>query len=190
MTSRRLFFACALACGCGDSGNAGDTDSAGSGPVPEIDGTMVDLAKPALWVQQGADADPLRDHRPATIDCPLGLGWLVETTGFEVNTGGCNYGAFTQPTLREIVPGAQITLNLYHFDLLAPEPAIAHVAVLLGEHVLFEREVAIPGAAMVFDVDVVADFELPAGSPAVLHIHNHGQNTWTFGAIQVEVEDP
>lgn len=191
MTSRRLLLACALAAGCGDSGKPShDTGTDGSGSVPEIDGTMVDLVKPQLWVQQGEADDPFADHRPSSIECALGLGWLVEVTGFEVNTGACNYGAFTQPTLREIVPGAQISLSLYHFDLVASEPATAHAVLMVGDHVLLEREVAIPGKAMVYDLDLVADFELPAGSPAVFHLHNHGQNTWTLGSIQVEVEDP
>lgn len=190
MTSRRLFFACALAAGCGDAGSPSSGGTASTGSVAEIDGTMVDLVKPQAWVQLGADADPLRDHRPASVECPLGVGWLVEVTGFEVNTGGCNYGAFTQPSLREIVPGAQISLNLYHFDLVAAEPATAHAVIMAGDHVLLEREVEIPGKAMVHDIDLVADFALAAGEPVVFHLHNHGQNTWTLASIQVEVEDP
>lgn len=188
MTSRQLIFACALACGCGGPDPA-TTESAATGPVPELDGTMVDLVKPGLWQPQAAAADPLPDHRPATVDCALGIGWLAEPGGFEVNTGACNYGSFSQPTLREIVPGAQISLSLYYFDLVAPAPATAHLAVTVGDHTLFEREIAIPGKADVFDIDLVADFELPAGSPAVFHLHNHGQNTWTLAHIQVEVED-
>jgi hypothetical protein len=189
VTSRRFILACALAGGCGDSGQP-STGGETSGPVPEIEGTMVDLVMPGLWVQQAADDDPLRDHRPDTVSCPLGVGWLVEPAGLEVNTGACTYASFTQPTLREIVPGAQISLELYHFDLLALEPATAHVAVLLGEHVLFEREIAIPGKAAVYSEEWVADFELPAGSPAVFHLHNHGQNAWTLASLKVEVEDP
>ena len=26
-----------------------------------------------------------------------------------------------------------------------------------------------------------------AGTPVYFHLHNHGQNTWTFGEVQVEV---
>lgn len=195
MSSWRPLLACALACGCGDAGSAGtsgttDTTGTGTTGAPELDGTMVDLVKPTLWQPQPAADDPLPAHRPDTVDCQLGIGWLVEETGFEVNTGACNYASFVQPTLVPVVRGAQISLDFYHFDLVAPEPATAHIAVLVGDHVIFEREIAIPGKAGVYPVDLVADFELPAGAPAVVHLHNHGQNTWTVASLQVEVESP
>ena len=88
------------------------------------------------------------------------------------------------------LPGAELTVSFYHFDLLAPAPATAHVAVWAGEHLMFEREIAIPGKADVYEVELVADFSAPAGTPVMLHLHNHGQNTWTFTSIQVEVENP
>lgn len=190
----------ALAAACGDdlsaataasdTGTAGETGAASeTGDPPEIDGVMVDLVQPHLWQPLAAADDPRRDHRPDTVTCPLGPGYLIEPDGFEVNTNGCNYAAFTQPTLAPIVPGAQIALDFYHFDLVAPAPATAHVLVLAGDHVLFEREIAVPGDAFVYDLDFVADFDLPAGAPAVLHLHNHGQNTWTLAQIQVEVAD-
>lgn len=157
-------------------------------PDAEIEGTMVDLVTAQRWLPLAAEDDPFADHRPEAVECVLGLGWLFEATALEVNTGICTYGAFGQETLVEVVPGAELSLSLYHFDLLAPAPATAHVAVMVGEHVIFEREVAIPGKAEVFTVDLVADFALPAGSPVVFHLHNHGQNTWTFASLQVEVE--
>lgn len=174
----------------GDTGTTGDTGDTGDTTAPaEIDGVMVDLVKPQFWQPLAAADDPRPDHRPDVVTCPLGTGYLFEPGGFEVNTNGCNYAAFTQPTLAPIVPGARITLDFYHFDLVAPAPATAHVLVLAGDHVLFEREIAVPGAAYVYEVDFVADFDLPAGAPAVLHLHNHGQNTWTLASVQVEVED-
>jgi hypothetical protein len=178
-----------LACACGDAGKATDTAGGDSGStgVVEIDGTMVELVEPTVWQPLAAANDPFADHRPATVDCAFGLGWVVEPTGVEINTATCNYGALVQPSLQPVVRGAQLSLQLYHFDLVAAEPATAHVAVLIGEHKVFEREVAIPGKADVYEVDLVADFDAPAGTPVVLHLHNHGQNTWTLGDFLVEV---
>lgn len=189
----RLLLACALAGACGDAGSGGTTaasETSATTDVPELEGTMVDLARPALWQPLAAADDPLAAHRPDAIECPLGTGWLVEPTGFEVNTGACNYAAFVQPALAAVAPGAQISIDLYHFDLLAPEPATAHLAVLVGDVVVFERDIAIPGPANVHEIELVADFSAPAGTPVVLHLHNHGQNTWTFGSFRVEVADP
>lgn len=159
-------------------------------PLVEIEGTMVNLVTAQRWQPLAAEDDPFADHRPAEVMCVLGLGWLYEATALEVNTGTCTYGAFGQPTLVDIVPGAALSLSVYHFDLLAPEPATAHAAVMIGDHVIFEREVAIPGKAEVFTIDLVAEFAAPAGTPVVFHLHNHGQNAWTFASLQAEVESP
>jgi len=179
MTPARLLgvlLLCALAC-----------KSEPDDEPPEFDGTMVDLVEPMLWQPQAAADDPFSDHRPDTVDCTFGLGWLVEPRAIEVNTGTCTYGAFTQPTLAAIVKGAKISLSLYHFDLVAAEPATAHLAVLVGPHVLMEREIAIPGKANVYAIELVADFDLPEGSPVTFHLHNHGQNTWALDRLAVEV---
>src|SRR5690606_28814766 len=120
VTSRSLLITCALACACGDPTAATATTEASAaattttGPVPEIDGVMVDLVKPGLWQPQAAADDPYADHRPAAVDGVLGLGYLAAPGGFEVTTGSSSYGASSQRTLREIVPGAQISLNRYH----------------------------------------------------------------------------
>lgn len=150
---------------------------------------MVALVSPPKWSPLAAADDPYADHRPTTVECVLGLGWVTEPDGFEVNTDLCNYGAFGQETLVDIEPGATIKINFFHFDLLSPVEATAHAVVRVGDHLLFEREIKIPGKAEVWNEELVADFALPAGSPAVFHLHNHGQNTWTLGAIQVEVRE-
>lgn len=187
---RALLLVGLLSCACGDAGGAnGDADTS-STSGGEIDGELVDLVEPTAWQPLAAADDPLADHRPAEVDCAFGLGWLVEPMGIEVNTAACNYGAFVQPALHPVVRGAQLSLRLYHFDLVAAEPATAHVVVMIGEHAIFEREIAIPGKADVYELDLVADFDAPAGTPVVLHLHNHGQNTWTFAALKGEIESP
>lgn len=187
---------CALVSACGgDSGgetsagtSGGSTSAASSGTTAAVDptgGELVDLALPMLWMPVAADADPLAAHRPAEVSCALGS-WVLEPQGLEVNTQTCNYASFGQPSLVEVVPGARIVGSLYHFDLIAAEPAMAHVAVLIGENLIWEQDVAIPGPANAFTIDLPAGFAAPAGTPVNFHLHNHGQNTWTFGALQVE----
>lgn len=149
------------------------------------EGELEALALPMLWMQVAADADPLVAHRPADVTCPLGA-WLLEPEGLEVNTQSCNYGSFGQPSLVEVVPGARLVGSLYHFDLIAAEPATAHVALVIGEALVWEQEVTIPGPANAFTIDVPASFAAPVGTPVNFHLHNHGQNTWTFGVLQVE----
>lgn len=155
-------------------------------PVDPTEGEFVPLVDPMGWTPVPAGEDPLAAHRPAEVVCPLG-GWLFEPQGFEVNTLQCNYAMFGQPAQAAVLAGQRVTATLYHFDLVAAEPAEAHVALLVGETVLWEATVAIPGPANAFNVEVVAASTAPAGTPVYFHLHNHGQNTWTLGAIEVEV---
>jgi hypothetical protein len=190
--------ALAVACGGGpgfapttgtDTGTAaGTSSSSGSstGAVDPTGGEFVPLVDPMAWTPVPAQDDPLADHRPADVQCPIG-GWLFEPQGFEVNTLQCNYAMFSAPAQAAVVAGNRVVATLYHFDLVAAEPASAHVALLIGDTILWQTDVAIPGKANAFNVDVVADTTVPAGTPVYFHLHNHGQNTWTLGAVEVEV---
>lgn len=157
-----------------------------TGAVDPTEGTFVPLVDPMAWAPVPGPLDPLAAHRPAEVKCPIG-GWLFEPQGFEINTLLCNYAMFSAPSQAAVIAGSRVIATLYHFDLIAAEPASAHLALLLGEQVLWETEVAIPGKANAFNVDVVVDTTVPAGTPVYFHLHNHGQNTWTMGAIEVEV---
>lgn len=184
--------------GTGTTSTSTSTDTgAGSSTGPVVvpstglfdptEGEFVPLVDPMAWTQvPEASLDPLAAHRPATVECPIG-GWLFEPQGFEVNTLLCNYAMFTAPAQASVIAGSRVVATLYHFDLVAAEPAVAHVALLLGERVVWETEVAIPGKANAFDIDVTIDETVPAGTPVYFHLHNHGQNTWTLAALEVEV---
>ena len=131
-----------------------------------------------------ATADPLADHRPAPVDCGL-AGIFLEGDELDIDTNFCNYAMIEQPGLVEVKEGATITLSMRHFDLTAAEPATAHVALLLGETIAWERTLVIPGPAEVITLDIDAPIDHPLGAPVRFHLHNHGQNTWTLSSITV-----
>jgi hypothetical protein len=189
-----------LACGAPEVGTDAESTDVGSssgsvGSTGLIDptgfedptgGEFVALVDPMAWAPVPAPDDPLADHRPADVQCPIGA-WLFEPQGFEVNTLQCNYGMFGASSQVAVLPGRRVVATLYHYDLLAPEPASAHVALLLGDTLLWEMDIAIPGKADVYAIDVVVDATVPAGTPVYFHLHNHGQNTWVLGAVEAEV---
>jgi hypothetical protein len=189
-----------LACGApgelaGTEGTGGETSSGSGGSTSLIDptgfedptgGEFVSLVDPMAWAPVPAPYDPLAGHRPADVQCPPG-GWLFEPQGFEVNTLQCNYAMFSAPSQVAVLPGRRVVATLYHFDLVASEPASAHVALLLGAEILWEKDIAIPGKANAFSIDVVSDTTVPPGTPLYFHLHNHGQNTWVLGAVEAEV---
>jgi hypothetical protein len=167
---------------------AGQEPADGDSETAETTGTtgeFVSLIDHELWAPLGTADDPLADHRPAEVDCKI-AGWYIENEFLEIDTNFCNYLALGQPSLAAITEGQRVRLGFYHFDLVAPEPALAHIAMLADGELLWEQEIAIPGAAWVYEIEFEAPFSAPAGADLVFHLHNHGQNTWALQALSAE----
>jgi hypothetical protein len=169
-----LTLACLGQTGCERVGSAETFESA----------VVVSAIDPELWKLLDAQEDPLVSHRPEGTAChPSGR--KVEFSALEVLTGPCPYFSAAQPSLVALRVGDHIKLDLWHSELTAPEPAMAHVALLLGDNVLDERWVAIPAQPNVLSLegDVASAH---AGTPRLgLHLHNHGANAWSFSALKV-----
>lgn len=143
----------------------------------------VALLEPDALVPVVADDDPLASHRPDEVDCPAAA-WAVEGGGFEVQTGVCAYAAFDQPLGMTPVEGDVVEISVWHDTLDAAEPATGHVAVLLGDKVLWEEWVDIPAPSAALDAAVTLDFNPAPDARLGLHLHNHGYNSWRFVQIQ------
>ena len=128
---------------------------------------------------QTARSDPLPDHRPTSADCPDGT-WFLEDGTLEVETGYCSYLSLEQPLLSDVAAGELIDVVVWHGELDAAEPAEGHAALLVDGQLIWETWASIPGGAVVYDDQVEAPHDLPAGSTAVFHLHNHGYNSWTL----------
>ena len=152
-------------------------------PAPDPD----DSAPPRAWslldplalAPVAAADDPLAAHRPADVDCPAAA-WGAEGGGFEVQTGVCAYAAFDQPLSVVPAEGDIIEISVWHDTLDAAEPAVAHLAVLLDDRLLWEETVPIPGPSRALDARVKLDFAPAADARLGLHLHNHGYNSWRF----------
>jgi hypothetical protein len=132
--------------------------------------------------------DPLPSHRPPEVDCSALTGWFVEDDHLEMDTARCNYVSLAQPALVGAAAGARVTGTLSHFDLTAAGAAEAHVAFFLDGVPLWERTIAVPGIARVYQLDVPLEREFETGAPVVVHLHNHGQNTWQLFGLDVTSE--
>jgi hypothetical protein len=179
-------FAAALACNVDDPGLAdGETEAADATETGDQPSEFASLIDQAAWTELGASEDPLAEHRPSLVECTI-AGWYPEGQALEIDTNYCNYLALGQPTLVPITEGLGVRLGFYHFDLTAPVPAIAHVAVLVDGALLWEQDVEIPGAAFVYEIEFEAPWSAPAGAELVFHLHNHGQNTWVLQNLTAE----
>lgn len=176
-----------LGCSGGAEGGAtaGATGEAGAETGGGPAGELRPLVDHELWQTLDGASDPLAEHRPAALECGL-AGWYVEDEKLEVDTNFCNYLGLSQPALVALEQGQRVHLGLYYFDLVAPEPAVAHVAILVEGQVLWEEEIEIPGPARVYDLELESAITAEPGAEVVFHLHNHGQNTWALQSISVE----
>jgi hypothetical protein len=176
-----------LCAACGETGaqpqDAGAADAAaGLIELPLID--------PGAFRYADRASDPLAAHQPREIRCGI-AGFYTERGELEMDTGSCNYLYLEQPALRAVQPGGEVRLVLRHFDLAAPEPAEAHVAILFGDAVQWETTIAVPGMAQALEVSWRSDAGLQLTAPIRVHLHNHGQNTWTLASLTALVpEEP
>lgn len=170
---RRFLLATGLwAFGCA----APETATGGDEPIAVLDAFSL--------TQVAAEADPLATHRPAEVDCPAAA-WGPEGGGFEIQTGFCNYAAFDQALPTAVEAGDELSIIVWHDVLDAPEEATAHVAVWLGDDVLWEDDANIPGPSQAFEAVVPIETTPPPGARLGLHLHNHGFNSWRFVTIDV-----
>ena len=168
-----------------------------SGALLELDGCVQQAPPPAELVQAPllddepwraypASEDPLPTHQPSQIDCGAG-GFYVERQQLEIDTSYCNYLLAEHPSRLSIAANTEVSIELSHYDLTAPEPTTAHAALLFGDDVVWETFIDIPAAADVLHATVRSPHALAAGQPVRLHLHNHGQNNYALGPILVMV---
>ena len=151
----------------------------------------MDLVAVDAWVRVAdVEADQFGDERPeGRYECNEEEGLVVENVGpdpaFEIKTDLCNYGTVGQPSLAPIVAGDEIKIRGWHWDLESEEPAEAHIAIAIGDQVVWEELIAIPSPASMLTADLVADRDAPQGTEVQFHVHNHGINS--YDVISVEV---
>ncbi len=140
------------------------------------------LVDPDAWVWDVDGADPFPAHRQGYEDCDLeGLGsFYVEEGVLEVATGTCGYLVLEQPSLVEVRPDDLVVWTVHHADLLAEDPAETHVAIALGDDVLWDWTVPIPSLSELLVQRAYAPSRAPEGTPVRIHLHNHGDNVWRF----------
>ncbi len=157
---------------------------------PSDEGVELALTDAAAWraPEEGA-VDPLASHRPEGATCSE-AGWQVEGSALELDTGLCSYVWLTQPLLAAVPEGGLVSGSLWHLDLTAEEPAVAHAAILADGEVVWELEVDVPSAADVHELAFFADRALLPGVEVSIHLHNHGQNTWNLGELTAGATPP
>jgi hypothetical protein len=149
------------------------------------------LVDSSAWQVMSAADDPFAD-RPEDAACPDGAympEYLSEEPVFSVDTGGCTYLTARQRSLRHVVAGEKLVLRVWHFALHAGESATAHVAVRIDERTLLDTTVPIPAAGGLLNVEEVAPESITEGAAVYFHLHNHGDNSWSFVELSTGPSD-
>ncbi|MFT3924779.1 MAG: hypothetical protein QM778_19755 [Myxococcales bacterium] len=181
----RLVLADSAACGGeqAEAGGPGPVDAGTRDAGPDASASQALLIDHKSWQRYDRSEDPLASEQPVEIDCGI-AGFYVERGEFEVDTTRCNYLLVFHPSLRGVRAGQRVQLELRHFDLEAAEPAEAHVAILFRDQLQWEIKIPIPQAAETIDTEFTATTDLAPGDPIRLHLHNHGQNMYTFAWLR------
>ncbi|MDB4975435.1 MAG: hypothetical protein JWN48_3776 [Myxococcaceae bacterium] len=173
--------------------DAGLSSMADTSVAPALDAGALD-ARAALqyarlvdnqsWQRYDAALDPLPSHEPDPIVCQDSATYL-EYGSYEVDTTRCNYLLAQAPALRDVPVGSRVRVNFLHYDLLAASAAEAHLALLFGDSLQWEKFLPIPAPGDGFKETFVTSQPLAQGSPIRLHLHNHGGNTYLLVALEV-----
>jgi hypothetical protein len=161
-----------------------DVMDAGVSLLDAAAAAYVSLVDMNNWRRYDAAIDPLKSHQPATIEC-VPSATYVEYDAFEVDTTRCNYLLSYTPALRPVPVGTVLRLNILHYDLLAPEPAQTHIAVLFNDALQWEDTIPIPAPGDSVETTFTSTVPLDFQDPIRLHLHNHGANTYLFVALEV-----
>lgn len=137
-----------------------------------------------------ADArDPWPEHAPATTECSS-LAWGDELSDgasvLEVDTGACDYLVVGQGILEAVAEGDAVTARIAHGELEAGEASEAHVGVVIGDWAVLDELVSIPAEGGTLGISEPAPRDFDVGASAVLHLHNHGANSWRLEMLGVE----
>jgi hypothetical protein len=112
---------------------------------------------------------------------------LVDT--FEVELARCRerYVSLRQPSVRELHAGDSLQFTLSHLLLrpLTESVTEAYLGLTVNARLVWELrlQIAAPSNDYVVSVPITAEF--PMGSDVVLHLNNHGENSYTFSPMVV-----
>lgn len=114
--------------------------------------------------------------------------WDYEELGGEpslaIDSRKCNYLTITQPGRTAVAAGSSLWLRLWHFSLTG-SPANAHIALQIGNTLVWQAEIAIPAAGGLLTPTIPLPRAIAAGEPVYFHFQNHGENSYNLLDVRV-----
>jgi hypothetical protein len=168
--------------GCGDP-------EAESHETPEPN-TMgpVDLTVPDAWFSAGSD------HPWGSVPNPCDADYIVEVyderSVAEIDTSLCRNQTLSQPLQFDLEMGTSVLITGFHFGLSRSESTQGLFGIAIGDQILLEEVVDIPGTSGGFQRRVSLERFIKSGELIFWHIHNHGSNRWILIDLRVDSSQP
>lgn len=157
------------------------------------EGTSRMLVDHDAWRLATAEEDPWAQYRPGDdISCPEGARKTEDFAGtyaYSVITLDCGYTTVVQATIADACEGEDLYVWLWNYQLTAPEDAQAHLAVQIGDTVVWSETREIPGPSELEATRVPLPEDVPAGTPIYFHVRNHGANSYELLELSIVGDD-
>lgn len=172
----RRCVAVALACaGCRDQPAHLGADS----------GAAVDtvVAAGVRWRPDAPDAGPW--DPPDGVELCAERAWRTEADFFEIQSDSCAWTVFSQPLRAAVAAGDRVGFVLWTDDLWSPTPYTATFGFAFGDEIVWQQQVEVPGPGGIVQLEATVRSAQPEGTPATLHLDNHGINSWRINDIEL-----
>jgi hypothetical protein len=145
------------------------------------------LAEPRSWIPA------VGEHPWSAEDAGCQPEYLYETYDqlevIEIDTSRCKNQTLFQPLPQMMPAGSQISIVGFHFGLTGIERTQGHFAIAIGDQVIVNEGVDIPGSSGGFERRFEVTTLIPSDSPIYWHIHNHGANRWILVSMTATWSD-
>jgi hypothetical protein len=154
-------------------------------PTPDCE-EKTEITSMEGWTLVAPEDDPFDPPADAPfcppeqiVVAPFGDGGPL---ALDVDTrAGCGWATLTQKTKVDIKAGDGLFTRVFYFAQSTTDPAVANVVLRIDDVDLLNFDVPLPIARgdLKF-AELTFDHDIPAGSTALFHVNNHGDNTWNL----------
>ena len=155
------------------------------------------LVNPFEWIPLLDEIDPFSpffsDNEPLNKSC------LPESHGVEevsigvwsyfIETEQCHWLTLKQKIRFPLFVGDRIQLKVWHFDLNAPQRAVAHIGLSTDYENIIWVEEAIPQESRMIKDEGLINHDVLPGQWIYFHLDNHGANSWHLLEIKLLLDE-